>query len=178
VDAKTLTGDTIVIERVEVEKPEINYEKKRKTDNFRALLRNIKKSVRSQKKSAGAGKDEGGGKKLIINEFIVKQGKVNLVMSAAGLGDKKIVVALPDIHLKDIGKKAGGASAAQVSKEIFMAIYGKITSPAVADALNRELKAFGASLDSVGRKRLKQVKDSAVKALDDAGKKVKGLLGD
>ena len=178
VDEKSLTGNPIIIERIEVKKPEIHYEKKGKSDNFKALLNNIKKSTASEKKSTDAGKEEGGGKKLIINDFILTQGKVNLAMSVYGLGDKEIVVALPDIHLKDIGKKQGGATAAEVSKQIFTALYGKITSPAVTNALNQELKAFGASLDSVGRKTLKQVGETTGKTLEDAGKKVKGLLSD
>jgi uncharacterized protein involved in outer membrane biogenesis len=178
VDEKSLTGDTIIIERVEVKKPEIHYEKKGKTDNFSAILDNVKKSAASNKKSADTGKDEGGGKKLIINDFVVTQGRVNLAMSVVGLGDKEIAVDLPDIHLKDIGKKKGGASAAEVSKEIFAALYAKITSPAVTDALNQKLKAFGASLDSMGKKTLKQVEDTTGKTLEDAGKKVKSLLSD
>ena len=43
VDEKSLTGETIIIERVEVKEPEINYEKKGKTDNFNAILNNVKK---------------------------------------------------------------------------------------------------------------------------------------
>lgn len=178
VDEKSLTGDTIIIERVEVKKPEIHYEKKGKTDNFNAILDNVKKSAASDKQATGSGKDKGGGKKLVINDFVVTQGKVTLVMSVAGLGDKEITVDLPDIHLKDIGKKKGGASAAEVSQEIFAALYGKITSPAVTDALNKKLKAFGASLDSMGKKTIQQVEESTGKTLEDAGKKVKSLLSD
>ena len=179
VDEKSLTGDTIIIERVEVKKPEINYEKRGKTDNFNAILNNVKQSAASdQKKSTDSGKDEGGGKKIIINDFVVTQGRVNLMMSVMGLGDKEIGVDLPDIHLKDIGKKKGGASAAEVSKEIFAALYAKITSPAVTDALNKQLKSLGASLDSIGKKSLKQVEEKTGKSIEDASKKVKSLLGD
>ncbi len=176
VDEKSLTGDTIIIERVEVQKPEIHYEKRGKTDNFSAILNNVKKSAASDKKSADTGKDEGGGKKLIINDFVVTQGKVNLVMSVLGLGDKEIAVSLPDIHLKDIGKKRRGASAAEVSRVIFAALYGKITSPAVTKALNEKLKSVGTSLDSMGQKKLKQLEETTGKTLDDAEKKIKGLL--
>jgi uncharacterized protein involved in outer membrane biogenesis len=174
VDEKSLTGDPIIIERVEVKKPEIHYEKKGKTDNFKAILNNVKQSAASDKKSADTGKKEGGGKKLIINDFVVTQGKVNLAMSVMGLGEREIAVDLPDIHLKDLGKKKGGASAAEISKEIFAALYGKITSPAVTDALNKELKSIGASLDSIGKNSL----DTTGKTLDDAKKKVKSLLSD
>ena len=176
VDEKSLMSDTIIIDRIEVKQPEINYEKKGKTDNFNALLNNVKKSAASDKKSSEASKEEGGGKKLIINDFIVTKGKINLEMSAYGLGAKEISVTLPDIHLKDIGKQEGGASAAEVSKEIFAALYEKITSRAVTDAINQELKAFGANLDSLGKTALKQVGSDTGKSLEDVGKKVKGLL--
>jgi len=36
-------------------------------------------------------------------------------------------VDLPDVHLKDIGKQKGGASAAEVTEQIVAALYGKIT---------------------------------------------------
>ena len=54
------------------------------------------------------------------------------------------------------------------------ALYGKITSPAVTNALNKELKSIGASLDSIGKNSL----DTTGKTLDDAKKKVKSLLSD
>lgn len=178
VDEKSLTGDPIIIDRVEVKKPEINYEKIGKTDNFNTILNNVKQSVASDKKSTDSGKDESGGKKLIIKDFVVTQGKVNLAMSVMGLGDKEIAVDLPDIHLKDIGQKSGGASAAEVSREIFAALYGKITSPAVTDALNKQLKTLGASLDSIGKKTMEQAEEKTGKTLEGAGKKIKSLLGD
>jgi hypothetical protein len=42
--------------------------------------------------------------------------------------------------------------------------------------MNEKLKSVGASLDSMGKKTLKQVEDSSGKTLDDAQKKVKSLL--
>lgn len=176
VDEKSLTGNIIVIDRIEVKKPEISYEKKGKTDNFNTLLNNVKKSVASDKKSPETSKDTEGGKKLIVNDFIVTKGKINIAMSTYGLGAKEISVDLPELHLKDIGKQKGGASAAEVTEHIVAALYGKITSGAVTDAINQQLKAYGTSLDSLGKTALKQVGGDTAKPLEDAGKKVKGLL--
>jgi len=51
------------------------------------------------------------------------------------LADKQISTDLPEIHLKDIGKDKGGSSPAEAAKEIFGALYAKITAPNVMGAL-------------------------------------------
>ncbi len=167
VDEKSLTGDTIIIDKIEVVRPEFTYEKKRGTDNFQTILNNIKRATGSSEASKKQAGEKEKGKKIIIKDFIVKDGKVNLSMSA--LGGRSISASLPDIHLKDIGKKKGGASPAEAFKEIFAALHKKITSPAVTDTLNKGLKALGSSVESVGG----AAKEGA-KAVTD---KVKGLFG-
>jgi len=178
VDEGSLTGDTIIIDKIEVVGPQITYEKKRGTDNFMAILNNVKKVVGADKSSAKQSGKEDEGKKLLIRNFIVKDGKVNLAMTM--LGGKGISAPLPDIHLKDIGKKKGGASPAEVFKEVFAALYAKITSSAVTDTLNKGLKALGTSMKTVGdgaKKQLETVGDGAKKGAEAVSDKVKGLFG-
>jgi hypothetical protein len=90
-------------------------------------------------------------------------------LTISGLGDKSISASLPDIHLKDIGKENGGASPAEVFKEVFAELYKEITSPAVTDNLNRELKESGLKVGTV--------RDDAEKELKEVTGKVKGLFG-
>ena len=45
VDEKSLTKDTIIIDKIEVVAPEITYEKIRGTDNFQTIMNNIKKYI-------------------------------------------------------------------------------------------------------------------------------------
>ena len=45
VDKKSLMKDPIIIDRIEIARPEITYEKAKGTDNFRAIIDNVKKSV-------------------------------------------------------------------------------------------------------------------------------------
>jgi len=179
VDEKSLTSDTIVIDRIEVISPEITYEKKGEIDNFNTILKNITKTSSSEKDATKESEKQGTGKKLIIRDFIVKEGKVNLELSVNGIGDKKISATLPDIHLKDIGKKKNGASPAEAFKEVFAALYGTITSPAVTDVLKKELTSIGANLDSLGGDAIKKLGDTIGKeeGLKDVGKKVKGIFG-
>jgi uncharacterized protein involved in outer membrane biogenesis len=173
VDEGTITKDTIIINRVEVAGPEITYEKRGKSDNFKSILNNVQKNV-PKGETAKKEPDKGGpGKKLIINDFILKDGKVNLAMEVPGgvLGDQEIKADLPDIHLKDIGKEKGGASAAEVAKQIFAALYGKITSPAVIGALDSQLKKLGGA----GIAELEKVTSGAAGIAGDAGKQAEGV---
>lgn len=179
VDEKSLSGNTIVIDRIEVITPEITYEKIGKNDNLKTILKNITKTSEAEKGSKQASEKKGDGKKLIIKNFIVKEGKVNLNLSVYGMGDKQITATLPNIHLKDIGKKKNGASPADAFKEILATLYGTITSPAVTDALNKQLSSMGVNLDSLGEGAIKKLKDTIGKeeGLKDIGKTVKGILG-
>ncbi len=162
IDEGSLTGDTIIIDKIEVVAPEISYEKARGTDNFQTILNNVNKAVgadKSARSSAQGSEKESGGKKILIRNFIVRDGKVNLTMSM--LGGKGISADLPNIHLKDIGRKQDGVAPATAFKEIFAALYGKITSPAVTDTLNQGLKALGSNVQALG--------ESATKSLQTAG---------
>ena len=167
VNEKSITSDTIIIDRIEVVAPEITYEKIRGTDNLRAILDNINEAVgmdRAPSKKQESEKE--GGKKFLIKNFIVRDGKVGLAMPL--LGGKTLSAPLPDIHLKDLGEKKGGASPAEVFKEVFASLYQKITSPAVTDVFNKELKSLGKNIESIG--------DKAKEGLGAAKDSLKSLL--
>ncbi len=181
VDEGSLTKDTIIINTVEVVGPEITYEKRGQTDNFQSILNNVQKNVPKGETAKKETAKEGPGKQLIINDFILKNGKVNLAVAMPGgvLGEQEIKADLPDIHLKDIGKKKGGASAAEVAKEIFAAIYGKITAPDVMGALDDQLKKLGGAGMAEVEKATKEAAGAAAGAVKEAegvGDKVKGLF--
>jgi hypothetical protein len=185
VDEGSITKDTIIINKVEVVGPEITYEKRGKSDNFRSILNNVQKNVPKGETAKKEPAQEGPGKQLVINDFILKDGKVNLAVAMPGgvLADKEIKTDLPDIHLKDIGKKKGGASPAEVAKEIFAALYGKITSPNVMGALNDQLKELGGTaakaLEGVtqeGAKAATGIVEGAGKEAGGVTDKVKGLF--
>ena len=167
VDEGSLTADTIIINKIEVVRPEITYEKKSGTDNFKIILNNIKRSTGLDKPSQKHSEKEEGGKKILIRNFIVRDGKVNLTMSM--LAGKSVGASLPDIHLKDVGKEEGGASPAEVFREVFAELYETINSPAVTDTLNQGVKALGLGVEEVG--------ESAKKRLESVTDEIKGLFG-
>jgi uncharacterized protein involved in outer membrane biogenesis len=178
VDEGSLTGDTIVVDKIEVVGPEITYEKIRGTDNFQTILNNVNRAVGSDKASEKKTATEDSGKKLIIENFIVKGGKVNLAMSI--LEEQSVIATLPNIHLKGIGKQGGGTTPAEAFEQVFAALYREITSPAVTTALNQKIKALGASAGVMGedaKKALETTGEGAKKELEGVSDKMEGLLG-
>ncbi len=59
VDEKSLTSNTIVIDRIEMINPEITYEKKGETDNFNTILKNITNTSSSEKGAKKESEKEG-----------------------------------------------------------------------------------------------------------------------
>lgn len=166
IDQKSITSDTIVIHTIEVVAPSITYEKKRGTDNFKAIINNVNSApeqLETPEEKAGQEASAGPGKKILIEDFILKQGTVTLATSLQG--GKSISARLPDIHLQNIGGK-GGASPKQVTEQIFRVLYKEITSGTVKDTLNQGLKELEKSLGTTGEEAKKQ-----------AGGLIKGLFG-
>jgi hypothetical protein len=173
-DEKSLTGDTIIIDKIEIKGPEVTYEKAKGTDNFKSILDNINSGVEESAHTKEKNDQREQGKKLIIHDFIMKDGKVALTMTM--LKGKEIIVSLPDIHLKEIGKKESGTSAQKAFKDIFAALYSNITSPEVTDAINQGLKELGTNLEEVAAKQIKDLDENTKKAVHGITDQVKGLF--
>lgn len=165
VDENTLIKDTIVINKIEVLRPQITYERTAKTDNFQAILNNVTKGAKKSKPASGK---SAGNKKIIIRDFQLKGGQVRLAASLLGQKES-MVTQLPDIHLTDIGEKKGGIKPEEAFRLIFAELSKHINSPDV-------LKVFS--------ERLKELKlDPAIleggtpKEIKDVGDTLKNLLG-
>lgn len=168
VDEKSITGDTIIIDKVEVVGPEITYEKTGRTDNFKTILNNVKSGARASKSSKNQAAKEGEGKKLMIRNFIIKDGEVDLNMSVYGGSSLSASASLPDIHLKDVGKKKGGATPEEVFNIVFAELYKRITSPAVTTELNKQAKALASQAlegGKVGKEEVGKAAGDTVKSL-------------
>jgi hypothetical protein len=129
----SLLGDTMVVKRIEVIRPDIVYEKRGGTDNFKSITRHAEQKA----KDAGLVSREAGkekpGKKLLIREFIIRGGRVTL--HTPDLPSGTAGAALPDIHLRDVGKD--GAPPSEVFNRILAVLYDRLTTPIVIDSLNR-----------------------------------------
>jgi hypothetical protein len=135
IDEKSLTENTIIIDRIEITGPEITYEKVLDTDNFKVILKNIKKATGLGKKSSDPARD----KKILIRNFIVRDGKVHLVKSS--LGGNTVSADLPDFHYRNKNKK--GKPPSEAFGEIFEELYKQIKGPVVTAALEQSARDIG-----------------------------------
>lgn len=117
IEPASLTQDVIVIHKILIDGPRINYEKGSGNTNFDAIQHNIEQYL-----GTNPGKDKkaekSDRKKMIIDTFIIRNAKVNY----NGMLD----LSLPDIELHNIGKKTGGATSAQVAKTIVAELNTKL----------------------------------------------------
>lgn len=161
VDVGSVTKDTIVIKEIVIAAPEVTYELATGGSNIDALQRNVNAYAGGGGGKAEKSESGGGGKKLVIENLYVRNGKVNV--SATALGGKTMTTPLPDIHLTNIGKQSGGATAAQVTQQVLSAIGQSATKAAT-------------SLPDVG-KLVGSAKESATGAAKGAGEGLKKLFG-
>lgn len=124
-DIGTITGDPVVIKEIVVSAPEVTYEVGPGGSNIDAIKRNIDSYVgkgkpKSGEKSAAEEGEKKAGRKLVIENLYVRNGKVDIGSTLTQ--GQTLSAALPDIHLTDIGKKKGGATAGEVAEQVFAAI--------------------------------------------------------
>ena len=171
-DTTSITSDVIVINEIDILAPEVTYELGGGGSNVAAIQKNVNAYVKkhvgaSDSKEKGEAKEEGG-PKMVIDHVYVKGGKVNI--SASLLGGKSMTVPLPDIHLKDIGKKENGATPGEVVQSIIGAL-NKAIFKAVAPL---DLSKVG---DVVAGKAVEGTKDAVEGTTKGVTDSVKGLFG-
>ncbi|HEY7555453.1 MAG TPA: hypothetical protein VIH18_11660 [Candidatus Binatia bacterium] len=146
-DVGTVTKDPVVIKEISITAPEVTYEFGLKGSNLDALKQNVD-AYSAQGKAAEKKTDEAG-KKLVIEHLYIRNGKVNV--SATELQGKTASTSLPDIHLTGIGKKTGGATAAEVAEQVVAAIgQGAARAAATTDIGGLLDKAKGEAAGAIG----------------------------
>lgn len=164
-DAEKLTKETIVIKEIVIDKPTVNYEFGKDGSNFDV----IKKNVASAGGSSASDSSDSAGPKLIIEHLYINDGTI-AVTSALTAG-KPLSTPLPNVHLKDIGKKSGGASPEEVAKQVLSSLTQGVGS-AVGKLDLSKLQDVGTAL----KEQTGGATDKVKEGLGGAGDKLKGLF--
>ena len=169
-DTDSITSDTIIIKKVDIQAPEATYELGGGGSNIGAIQNNVdafvKKLVGDSKATEKSAAKEGG-TKMVIDHVYVKGGKVNV--SATFLGGKSMTVPLPDIHLQDIGKKGNGATPGEVVQTLISALNKAILKAVTPLNLDK--------VGDVAGKAVKGVGDTLEKGVKGVGDAVSGIFG-
>lgn len=195
IDTATVDQNPIVIREIRINAPQVTYELGDGGSNVDAIKANVDSYAKQFGGSGGGGGEAAGGesKKLVIENLIVSGGKVKV--SAGFLKGKTLDAALPDLHLKDIGKDEGGANPADVVKNLIDELTKGVGSSVAGlnlDGLRKDAEAAARkAVEGVAKEAegaLKSVTEGAgdvggeagkavEEGVGEAGKKLKGLFG-
>ncbi len=166
VNLRSALTDKLIIEEIVVDAPDVTYEAAVAGSNIAKIQEHVAafgKTLSGRGPSAQPARDVGAHqKKVQINHFIVRNGRVNA--SATG---RSVTVPLQEIHLKDLGKDSQGTSVqmvfaqviAEINKSVLQAIAGsgKFLEKG-AEAVGEAAKGLGSEAEKSGSKAVEGVK--------------------
>ncbi len=164
IDATTILSDPVIIKEIVILGPQVVYEFGESGSNLDRLNENVQSKTGSGSSGGGSSSE---GPKFIIENLYLRDGKVAV---QAPLLEDKISLALPTIHLTDIGKEGRGATPGDIADQTMEAILAG-ASRAVSSA-NIDVGALTQSAGEAAKEAQKVLE----KAGGDAGEKVKGIL--
>lgn len=188
-DIGSVTEDTVIIREIAIDAPQVTYEVGGAAgSNIDAIRQNINAYLGKPAKGgkAAPAKEDKDGKKLIIENLYVRNGKVGV--SATILQGRKVEAALPSIHLKDIGKKKGGASPGEVAEQVMKEVSAAATKAVSALNIKGLVPDVGKMADEAQKTVEKELKGvtkglggdagkTLEKSTEGVGKALKGLMG-
>jgi len=158
----SVLSDTLVVEGVNIQAPEITLEGSLSGNNLSKILDNLnaaageEKPAKTEKPEPTVKKSE---KKFFVKDVLVKGGQIHVSITA--LAGKTATLPLPELHLQNIGSRENGVTAAELSKQILTPLLASVT------------KAVGENLADLG----KNAQDLGKGAVNDVDKAAKGLKG-
>jgi hypothetical protein len=173
-DWKSMLSDTVVIEEILIDGPQITFEGTPTSSNLGMIRDNAKAfaPTQSSEKAPAPKRDaqQGSGKKVVIKQFTMTNARANMWVRAGGFETKAQGVTLPDIRLKNIGNESGGASVQEVIAILLTSIVTSATRliTSLDKPLEKGAQAVGESAKQIGQ--------SAEKAASKALQDVKGLF--
>jgi len=120
IDYTTLTSSVIRVKEISLQGPVITYEAGAGGDNLTAIQKHIDAEI--AKLAGPGGTDQVSGRKFIVDHIYVRDASIRY-------GDA-LSLSMPNVHLRDVGKKSNGASAGEVVKAVWGSIAGGATSVA------------------------------------------------
>jgi hypothetical protein len=138
VDPGTITSAVVHVKEISLEAPTITYERGAQGDNLSAIQKHIKSELpKSEARGGASSSKDAPQRKFIVDHVQVRNAKV----SYGGA----VTIDLGDVHLRDLGKKKGGATAAELTDEVWSELSRIAISRAPAAIQELREKAKGAT---------------------------------
>lgn len=126
IEPLTLTDPVVLIHEIAVESPLITYERGKGGTNLDAIQKNISAYIQRSggETETRTGAEKPGKRRFIIDRLTIRGAKVTMTNPA--LKGQGIAFDLPDIELRDIGKRQNGLRASEVANVVANTLIAKI----------------------------------------------------
>ena len=158
----SVLSETLVVEEVSIQAPEITIEGNLSGNNLSKILSNLETASGAEKPDKGnsPAKTAPSEKKFFVKDLRVNGGQIHASLNTP-LGSKAGTLPLPELHLQNIGSRENGVTAAELSRQIMKPLLASV-SKAVAE----RLPELGKGVQEMGKG-----------AANPAGKTVEELKG-
>lgn len=138
VPLKNLLQDTIVIDNITIDSPQIHYHMGLGGSNIGQLVKNVQQGVATNtdataQTTAKADTDSDDAS-VIVKELVIQQAKVTGSIAVLKAG-----VTVPEIRLQNLGQKDGGVSLPYIVSKVMMAIASSLGNAGI-DVINGAVK--------------------------------------
>jgi len=143
----SLLGDTIEVNRFEVEELDMNIEQKLGSSNVSALLDNIKaKSPAAEKKEEPK---EAGGRKVKVERILIRNTVAHTQVLPIGGKATTLDVKLPEIVMDNVtSDNAGGVAVPELMRRLFPAVLAAVVDKAKGAIPEADLKKLSGDIAS------------------------------
>jgi hypothetical protein len=167
VEVGSVMSDTIVVDEINIQAPEITIEGTFSGNNLSKILDNLNAAAGGDSKSKTPAPTASGkpAKKFIVKKLVMDGGKINVSLNLPVLGGKSLTVPLPPMHLENIGTAQNGVSAAELVQTVMKPLLASVTK-----AAEDGVAGVGKDLQNLGKGGADQLKNAA-KGVSDLFKK-------
>lgn len=149
-DPASITDNVIIIRKIAIISPEVIYEKGDRMTNFDAIQKNIADYI------GPSDNESSPGKKLIVEEFKMRDSKAQA--TAAFMDDKTVMVDLPDLTMRYIGKAEGGITPGELGQRVASAMEKQLLKVVSFEKLGKAAQQAGEEIGDVAGGAVDQFK--------------------
>ncbi|MDL5031598.1 hypothetical protein QRD43_06720 [Pelomonas sp. APW6] len=152
VDVRTLTQPVVVIPVIEIEAPDVIYEKGATQTNIEAIQTHLARQLQS---GAPAADDGQAPRRYIVDRLQLLRPRAQA--SAALLQGRTVSLKLPEMDLRDLGRAEGGLTAGELGAQVARALQQRLKASyffeRALESTGETVKQAGESLGRLFKKR-------------------------
>lgn len=129
IDPATLRAPVVRVHEIVIDAPAITYERGKSSTNLDAIQKNIEAYVKRAEASSASGTESSAIEKSVRHKFVIERLAIRgarVTMTNPGLKGQGVTFDLPDIELRDIGKRQDGVTASEAANIVTNALLARI----------------------------------------------------